>query len=322
MNYKHTSYKGFINYCLGICKNKGYNYTKEDEEIIIYFEYIVNLLNKLIDNNIIELYDDIYESIINLFINDPNKAFNNIKYMLTKIKKVKNREVNFYYFMTSLSSMLNINGQFIKEYILNNNKESIFYPINVKVLIIKQDEKELYGMEDYDIDNYNNHGVYFIYDNNGELKYIGKSVNGVIDRSLESVKERELFNFSKIEYRYPNTKSDVGVYEAYYIAKYKPEKNNDMVFEDELSIELPNLDVGYSIKRNEDMVVSTTYNYYEIRTVDVDDFINSNNMYLLNNRNILALEENGVLSKREALNKANERCVNKAKTKKIKLIGF
>ena len=48
--------------------------------------------------------------------------------------------------------------------------------------------------------------------------------------------------FYRIEYRYLSNKADAVVYEAYYISKYKPQYNNDLIFDDELTLELPELE--------------------------------------------------------------------------------
>ena len=232
MSFKYTTYKGFMNYCLGICKNKQYEYNEEEIKFFALFENIIKLLDYLVEKNAIEIEDDIYRCIIQLFSEDPEKAFFNIEYMVNKLIKVNNNEISFYYFHTSLKTMLNIQTQFTKYFIDNYDKECFYYPEKVRVYKILSDSTQVFGLTEQDEKEMGHYGVYFIYDENNEIAYIGKSLTNTIKRSIESVKERQLRNFSKIEYRYPKTKSDVGIYEAYYIAKYKPKKNNDLVFEE------------------------------------------------------------------------------------------
>ena len=319
MEFKYTTYKGFMNYCLGICKNKQYEYNEEQIRFFTLFENIIKLLDYLVEKNAIEIEDDIYRCIIQLFSEDPEKAFYNIEYMVNKLIKVNNNEVQFYYFHTSLKTMLNIRTQFTKYFIDNYNKECFYYPEKVRVYKILTDTTQVFGLTERDEQEMGNYGVYFIYDENNEIAYIGKSLTNTIKRSIESVKERQLYNFKKIEYRYPKTKSDVGIYEAYYIAKYKPKKNNDLVFEDELTIELPELPVAYTIEMNEERSYKQEYNYYIETVVDVEEFKNSKNMYLKNENNRYSLEYNGIRRKQEADVIASNKCAKQLYEKKLTL---
>lgn len=85
---------------------------------------------------------------------------------------------------------------------------------------------------------WNKSGIYKLYDCNGELKYIGKSVN-LGGRIVGSMHERKLNRYS---YAVIDSHADVNVYEMYYIAKHKPELNRDSNTEHLLSIELPEHD--------------------------------------------------------------------------------
>lgn len=85
------------------------------------------------------------------------------------------------------------------------------------------------------------HGVYFIYDKEEKIAYIGKSIACVVKRSIESMMERGLCNFTKIEIKPTQAQSDVEIYEKYYIQKYKPYCNKEGVFEDSSNIILPEI---------------------------------------------------------------------------------
>jgi len=80
-------------------------------------------------------------------------------------------------------------------------------------------------------------GVYKLFDKNKKLVYVGKSIN-LGNRLHGSLKERKCLFFS---YALVENKSDVGIYEAYYISKYKPEFNTDGKYDDALSVKLPEL---------------------------------------------------------------------------------
>lgn len=83
------------------------------------------------------------------------------------------------------------------------------------------------------------HGVYFLYDHDKQLIYIGKSVHDLWGRIISSAKERNAVYYS---YALTKTKSDTSVYEMYYISKYKPKLNNDGKYNDEVTISLPDLE--------------------------------------------------------------------------------
>lgn len=82
------------------------------------------------------------------------------------------------------------------------------------------------------------YGVYKIFDKNKKLVYIGKSIN-LGTRLPGSLKEKRCLFFS---FALTNSKSDVNLYEAYYISKYKPDLNVDSKYDDDVSVELPDLE--------------------------------------------------------------------------------
>lgn len=78
-------------------------------------------------------------------------------------------------------------------------------------------------------------GVYFLYDKHKNLMYVGKSIN-LGRRVLGSISERQAVHY---EYAVIDSKSDMNVYESYYISLLKPVKNVEGKQEDKLTIELP-----------------------------------------------------------------------------------
>ena len=78
------------------------------------------------------------------------------------------------------------------------------------------------------------HGLYFLYDENKKLIYIGKSKN-LGSRILNSVKERQGFY---LKYKLPLTKSDTNILELYYISKLKPVLNSESKEVDDTTFEI------------------------------------------------------------------------------------
>ena len=81
------------------------------------------------------------------------------------------------------------------------------------------------------------HGIYFLYNLEGELIYVGKSVDLSI-RILSTISGR---GRCAVEFARTASKSDMSVYEKYYISKLKPLMNKEGKHDDELSLELPEL---------------------------------------------------------------------------------
>lgn len=119
--------------------------------------------------------------------------------------------------LKGLSYCIKDNGYFVPEHKL----ESLFVGSRKE---FQEDMKSLWNVP----------GVYFLYNKNKKLVYVGKSVN-LKDRIVGSILERKAFYY---EYAITNTKSDVAVYEAYYISKLKPNLNVDGKYSDNLTIEL------------------------------------------------------------------------------------
>lgn len=155
-------------------------------------------------------------------------------------------------------------------------------------------------------------GVYFIYDNQGVLAYIGKSSSCAISRSFSSAKERDLLDFSKIEIRATKTKSDLAIYEAYYISKYKPYCNTEHVFEDETTLVLPELEIVKTFERDiHNDYFEFKYRYVRSRVYDSKlalDKLNKS-IFLENEKNKTLLENKGYLDRYSMRQKAYENCL-------------
>lgn len=116
---------------------------------------------------------------------------------------------------------------------------------DVKAIFIDED----YTLSEEFIDELNGlilvHGLYFLYNENKELIYIGKSKN-LSERIPASVKERKAHY---LKYKLTNTMSDTNILELYYIAKFKPALNRDSKEIDDTSIE-----INYSFKEESDFI--------------------------------------------------------------------
>ena len=124
-----------------------------------------------------------------------------MNYLSRKISKLKNNEVNIYSVLTSFQSMLGMEIQFTEEFINSKNIEDIFFPSRLRVLEIVETSEKVYSISASGIEGKGIFGIYFIYDNQGEIAYIGKSSSCAISRSFSSASERKLIDFSKIEIR-------------------------------------------------------------------------------------------------------------------------
>lgn len=117
----------------------------------------------------------------------------------------------------------------------------IYYPHYFKIL------EGTHKMAKWNITFYNksiipkeeNFGCYFIYDNNDDLVYIGKSNSDLLSRSCVSANQRLSGDFNHIELREFKTKAETNIFEIYYISKLKPKFNSESNTKDILPFDLP-----------------------------------------------------------------------------------
>lgn len=309
MGFKYTTYNGFINYIKGILKNKNYVYDQEDVDKLQDFEQLLTILQDLYTKGIITIESDIYNTVIELFITNPQSAFHSIKYMNSKILKFLYGEINFYYIKTSLKTMLHITINFTDEYLRNSSISDKFYPSRINALLVKNDSAKIYGISSISEALLGRSGLYFIFNNDAKLMYIGKSTSCVIKRSFDSMNERNLYDFSKIEYRFIDKKSDVGTYEAFYISRLKPDLNKEFVFQDTGDVSLPEIQVGYAIERNKKILITKDIKYYYGQVIDTNEYL-ENEAYVDNFKNREFLEEKGIRDKNIAYSNAYRDCIN------------
>ena len=109
-------------------------------------------------------------------------------------------------------------------------KEKDLYNVNFNSELSDEFVNELINLK-------NKPGVYFIYGKNKELIYVGKSTN-LERRILSSLRERK---GSYIEYALVSAKSDLSIYESYYISLLKPPLNTEGKYNDETTITLEDI---------------------------------------------------------------------------------
>lgn len=316
---KFSNYKHFINYCFKIATNKNIFMTDNQKNIFYEFEKVYNLLEELNEKGIVNLENSILDIICTYCKeNKCDDIISVMDYFLRKVDKFYRSDVNFYYILTSLNSMLGLGIEFREEFITKENIRSEFFPSRIRVLKIEEGEEKVFSISSYDNRYKEKFGVYFIYDSNENLAYIGKSTTCVMTRSFQSAEERKLLDFSKIELRETNTKSDVAIYESYYIGKYKPRLNMDLIFEDRVSIKLPELEVSKEILRdvNKEYYVEK-YIYFREKVIDIVEFfkVDKEKVFLYNEKNKEYLMEKGIEQKYTMRQKAYKKCIDRIKKK-------
>ncbi|WP_308698619.1 hypothetical protein [uncultured Thomasclavelia sp.] len=131
------------------------------------------------------------------------------------------------------------------------NDIDIYYPHQFKIIegINKLKQWSIAYFNKPKISRNDTMGCYFVYDNNGEIVYIGKSNCHLFDRACTSAQNRTNGNFSKIELYPMSTHSDTNIYEMYFIALHYPKYNLDSCYPDKPTFKLPKIKPKYIIER-------------------------------------------------------------------------
>lgn len=158
---KFNNYTHFKNYCLKCATNRNYVICDEYLKIFDMLEIIVLVLENLKDNNIIKLQKDILYTLCDYFkSSNIETVFSHMKYFINKIQKFSRREVDFYYVITSLNTMLGLGVEFEDDFILSEeSRYSLFYPSKVRGLEIKEEEEKIYTINEIDMSYKNKYGV-------------------------------------------------------------------------------------------------------------------------------------------------------------------
>ena len=244
--------KHLVNYLVKIFKNNGVDIPKEYLEEIKELEDIFTFMTNLptsIKNNID--FSDGYYSWIALAQGSRYKKLSDIsKLGNERIAKFINNPtaISFDAVFNSFELGIKYNLYYLRT---KPEEGDIYYPHRFEILDgspkfvqwnIAYYTKPIIPKED-------NIGCYFIYDNDGELVYVGKSNSNLYERSCTSAQERTKGNFSKIELYSMPTQADTNIYEMYFIAKYNPKFNSDSRCIDNPTFELPKLKPKYTLER-------------------------------------------------------------------------
>ena len=244
--------KHLANYLLKIFKNNGIDVPSEDVEEIKNLDGIFTFISNLPTDikNSIDLSNGYYPWII-LAQSNKYKKLSEISRIGNKnIVKFTNNPAIISFDVVFKSFELDIKYEL--SYLRSKPDEGdIYYPHSFKILdgsprLVKWNIAYYTKPQ---IAKKDNIGCYFIYDNDGEIVYIGKSNSNLYERSCTSAQERTKGNFSKIELYSMPTHADTNIYELYFIAKHNPKFNSDSRCIDNPTFELPELKPKYTLER-------------------------------------------------------------------------
>ena len=247
-----ASGKHLANYLLKIFKNNNIDVPKDYIEDIKNLEYVFNFITNL-PNSIRRNIDfsDGYYPWIALSQGSRYKKLSDISKLSNEnISKFINNPsiISFDTVFKSFELGIKYNLSYLRT---KPDKEDIYYPHSFEILDGKPKifQWNIAYYTKPNIPKEDNIGCYFIYDNSGEIVYIGKSNSNLYERSCTSAQERTKGNFSKIELYSMPTHADTNIYELYFIAKYNPKFNSDSRCIDNPTFELPKLKPKYTLER-------------------------------------------------------------------------
>lgn len=247
-----VSGKHLVNYLLKIFKNNDFSLPNEKIIDIKKLENVFNFIENLsisVIKNIIS-FDGYHPWIFLAQGNKYEKLSEIAKISNEYIAKYKNNpsDISFDTVFNSFELEIKYRNSYLKK---RPNKNDIYYPHYLKILdgkiLIKQWNIGYYTKPK--ILKEDNIGCYFIYDNDGELVYIGKSNSNLYERSCTSAQDRTNGDFSKIELYSMPTHANTNIYELYFIAKYNPKFNSDSRCADYPTFELPKITPKYTIEK-------------------------------------------------------------------------
>ena len=244
--------KHLVNYLLKIFKNNGVDVPKEKITNIKDLENIFTFISNLP----LQIRNDIDFS--NEYYNWITLAQSNKYQKLSEISKIGNENIVRFTNNPSIISFdtvfksFELDIEYKLSYLHTKPEDNdIYYPHFLKILDGKP-KLVKWNIAYYtkpSIPKEDKIGCYMIYDNDGEIVYIGKSNSNLYERSCTSAQERTKGNFSKIELYSMPTQADTNIYEMYFIAKYNPKFNSDSRCIDNPTFELPKLKPKYTLER-------------------------------------------------------------------------
>jgi hypothetical protein len=196
-------------------------FEKHKQYSFIFSFYKINIIEQIIwEINDVKKHKK--ENLL-LLLEDYQKLNNELNELVLKIKK----------------DCVDESGQISPDWsnIIDITKYPMFYGIveNKDLRLFKADLITSPLFLEFISTNLGKYGLYFLYNLNKELLFVGKSTN-LGSKIIDKVWERNIDGYVAVAYT--NTKSDIHVYEPYYIISEKPLLNVDIVEDDNLSLSL------------------------------------------------------------------------------------
>ncbi len=289
-------YENFLNACI-----KQLNEKKVEGKEIAKFQniYIINEFLRKYENNLViqngrfQIFNNIFLMIKRGRIRDVNER---IIWTISKIKDFnEEKDMTLEEILESVNHFFYGDIQFLESFITNtNNINNKLYPKRIDVVQALEHTNLLIPVVYKGINTLNKRGVYFIYDKDKEIAYIGKSNSSVLDRAMHSTMERRLKDFSKIEIFLTDSEYDTDLHEINCIKTYKPYLN--IADKDGDAMECKELNPSQIlIELDQSEHHAYTYKTLRIVTSITLEFLkrNGNDLYFRNPENIAMLNAKG-----------------------------
>lgn len=248
-----NGYAHFKNYCLKVIRGQGLTISDEQIKIFNDFEESYSKIFRWTREKKISSYN-LLDHIAQLIVRRIHRrTFESMKRINRKIDSYGNGKTDSFAILKTINNEFEINITFNIEFLKNGNIEDELYPDTIEVLQIEERTIKEYLIPYKVIQNERLPGIYFIYNEFEQLVYIGKSVSCALSRSFDSLSERKLDNFSKIEIYTAKSVADIGIYEAYFIAMFRPPLNQEFITAADITIELPPIPLTKTITRDEEL---------------------------------------------------------------------
>ncbi|WP_226639865.1 GIY-YIG nuclease family protein [Priestia flexa] len=323
--FKFNDYNHFRNYSFKIMRNRSVKITNSIVQTFIEFEKVEKILIELRQAGTIDYTISPLDSIVKRLINKEfEETLCDMNDLVEIVESMIKGERNIYFLYCSFNEILGMDIFFQEKFILQNFNDRMstnFYPCRIKCIEMKKEVDEIFPLESVSIESalVGSPGIYFIYDENEEIAYIGKGITCVTTRAFQSVEARRLYSFSKVEVYCTQTKADAHMYEPYYITLNRPYLNKEFV-SDEPTNMLPELSVTKVFSRATcNKPFTFNYLFARYKVLDVEDAMKrmDDNLFIDNKDTKEKLREKGLWGKYDGKHTAYKEYV-----KKVRKLGF
>ncbi|MGE6504473.1 hypothetical protein ACQKF0_30020 [Bacillus wiedmannii] len=248
MSYKYESNIHYFNVCMKFLKKNGIGLDSQERAEL-----------KMMTDKVFRFNEDYTDVIYRLELREPTRI---LTYLLNSSTTGEEFEENIDYY----KFVHNLYLEAVTTDELNDEAKDYLYANYYKGIT---PQKRVYLPKDKGFREYTDAfiklqkdlakraGIYFLYDENRELIYIGKSTSNLGERIPSSIKERQASCFS---YTLTETVSDAHIYEMYYITTLKPKLNTDGQTNDLPTVKLPDLEFTGIQKAFKDGVMEVSLN--------------------------------------------------------------